>query len=657
MTFGLTIKERYLSELRSSFLQGRPSAYRHLAFHRIRPRGGTQGHAAPVNSLVTSAVSENALANLWASYSSLPEIPCTIEIAEDEPLPFTVATETVPPSTRALPDPPEDQALRDLSPLTALGSSDPPDDAYACAPGTPEPYQSPNIDPPSFGASDRANADVIDTPRSSQASPSRLTIRIPPRVPVEHDYTTLVGCPFLPQTPSVVWPGGTVKTNLPWLPHPDNPEENLMAKDEKHVRGLAETGRPASESDWISIVRYEDYADEFALGQHIREQIAQSHAVVVRGCPYRPIPLDAQQIWKGMRIPPGQTLNVHVPDGAKRVEDVAMPFKFMTLEDFCEGQRDPNKIQCVLHCPTVDGSRPELIRQVDEGHTAWYQLQHPFHRVRESIPLDVQSSSSWLLFHQALWHTYAHHDAEGYGTWSQVLHGLKIWVLMRSPRHDRFKSRKDIYEASNKLHNDAFTGDGEYSKNSERFVIYATPGDLIFQYPGCKHEVYTPVPSVVLGGHFYTYNSLHLTELWRAIDKRTNSRFTNQTHPNSTLTIMMMMAALPILQESHLRRKSLAALCRMVLHVSDYSGPIADRDLVIYNSKRPKKYKVKEMPDVEYAKQLAKKLQTKMALKLDVCHSLQSSSGPEDFLFTPPGWVHPGDLIRWKEEFNVPYPV
>jgi hypothetical protein len=119
------------------------------------------------------------------------------------------------------------------------------------------------------------------------------------------------------------------------------------------------------------------------------------------------------------------------------------------------------------------------IRQVDEGHTAWYQLQHPFDRVRESIPLDVQSSSSWLLFHQALWHTYAHHDAEGYGTWSQVLHWLKIWVLMRSPGHDKFESRKDIYEASNKLHHDAFTGDGEYSKNSERFVIYASPGDLM----------------------------------------------------------------------------------------------------------------------------------------------------------------------------------
>ncbi|KAF8809179.1 hypothetical protein BYT27DRAFT_7255054 [Phlegmacium glaucopus] len=121
--------------------------------------------------------------------------------------------------------------------------------------------------------------------------------------------------------------------------------------------------------------------------------------------------------------------------------------------------------------------------------------------------------------------------------------------------------------------------------------------------------------------------------------------------------IMMMMAALPILQESYLRRKSLAALCRMVLRSSDYSGAIADRDLVVYNSKRPKQYKVKEMPDVEYAKQLAKKLQTKMALKLDVCHLLQSSSGTEDFLFTPEGWVHPGDLIEWKEDFNVPYPV
>ena len=70
-----------------------------------------------------------------------------------------------------------------------------------------------------------------------------------------------------------------------------------------------------------------------------------------------------------------------------------------------------------------------------------------------------------------------------------------------------------------------------------------------FQYPGCLHEVYTPVPSVVRGGHFYNYNSLHLTEVSRAIDLRSEDALSNQTHSSATLTLTMMLAALPLFND------------------------------------------------------------------------------------------------------------
>ena len=67
-----------------------------------------------------------------------------------------------------------------------------------------------------------------------------------------------------------------------------------------------------------------------------------------------------------------------------------------------------------------------------------------------------------------------------------------------------------------------------------------------FQHPGCLHEVYTPIPSIVRGGHFYNYNSLHLTEVSRAIDYMTNASLSNQTHNSTPLTLVMMMLALPL---------------------------------------------------------------------------------------------------------------
>jgi hypothetical protein len=68
------------------------------------------------------------------------------------------------------------------------------------------------------------------------------------------------------------------------------------------------------------------------------------------------------------------------------------------------------------------------------------------------------------------------------------------------------------------------------------------------QPPGSWHEVYTPTPSITQGGHFYTYDSLHLTEFSRSLDLQTKGAFSNQVHPSAGLTIMMMMAALPHLK-------------------------------------------------------------------------------------------------------------
>lgn len=117
-------------------------------------------------------------------------------------------------------------------------------------------------------------------------------------------------------------------------------------------------------------------------------------------------------------------------------------------------------------------------RFIDEGHTAWYHL-HDITPSRHTIPLDVQKSSSWLLFHQALYHTYCHHDADGYSTWTQVLKGLKFWVFIRPPGYEKLKSRREIFEACLAYLSDSPDVNGYYGKESERFIVYASPGDII----------------------------------------------------------------------------------------------------------------------------------------------------------------------------------
>lgn len=93
--------------------------------------------------------------------------------------------------------------------------------------------------------------------------------------------------------------------------------------------------------------------------------------------------------------------------------------------------------------------------------------------------MDIQKSSSWLLFHHSLFHTFVHHDADGYSTWTQILEGMKIWVLIRPKGYMSFRSRKDFWEACVEYLEDTPDENGYYGRNSERYIVYGQPGDIM----------------------------------------------------------------------------------------------------------------------------------------------------------------------------------
>jgi len=140
-------------------------------------------------------------------------------------------------------------------------------------------------------------------------------------------------------------------------------------------------------------------------------------------------------------------------------------------------------------------------RHLDQGHTAWYRLHEQF-KDRRYIPLDVQKSRSWALLHQALFHTYAHHDANGYGTWTLVASGHKIWVFLR-PRisstasFDKCQNRQQYDELVSKYLEDSPEKDVKtpyYGEESERFFVVAKSGDIM--YASSFLIIFQPTPFV-----------------------------------------------------------------------------------------------------------------------------------------------------------------
>jgi hypothetical protein len=68
------------------------------------------------------------------------------------------------------------------------------------------------------------------------------------------------------------------------------------------------------------------------------------------------------------------------------------------------------------------------------------------------------------------------------------------------------------------------------------------------------HQVYTPVKGLTSGGHFLTYDSLHLTELTRGYENSENSKkkrrldyTTNASSPSLNRWLFRMALAMPLL--------------------------------------------------------------------------------------------------------------
>ena len=236
------------------------------------------------------------------------------------------------------------------------------------------------------------------------------------------------------------------------------------------------------------------------------------------------------------------------PDAAKRARGTPLHIR-MSLEEFCQGARENTRIQCVLDMPTLDGERPMFIKFLDDGHTAYNRVHNRF-TDRKHMQTDTQKSASWTLLHHGQFFTYAHHDADGFMTWVQPLSGYKFWTLLVPNGYATDHTREDVNtSASQFFHKNFSAKTGNYGSNFERIIIYAGPGDIVIMPPGMFHEVYTPVPSVAIGGHMYSYNAMHLTELCRSIQKESDGQFTNQDHSSASITMALMLAALPLIPE------------------------------------------------------------------------------------------------------------
>ena len=205
----------------------------------------------------------------------------------------------------------------------------------------------------------------------------------------------------------------------------------------------------------------------------------------------------------------------------------------------------------------------------------------------ESVRLAAVKMSQWNLLTHAGFVTYPHKDANGVCTWIYAHQGVKVWGILRPTYTSEHNSKEDLF----KVHEAMIKPPGDFSwgDQSQMYTIFLAAGDLLYvslsfnsllkswhqglsiMPPGTWHVVYTATPSYVSGGHFYTYETLHLTEFSRSFDHLPDGEFATNANNNVLWVLCRMAMALHMLQGTH------GTLIRHPSHpFSNWNGPFIE---------------------------------------------------------------------------------
>ncbi|KAJ3978513.1 hypothetical protein F5890DRAFT_1479295, partial [Lentinula detonsa] len=385
---------------------------------------------------------------------------------------------------------------------------------------------------------------------------------------------------------TITWPNGWESV----LPVGMKNGVNVLKADAERVQWLADPKNavPADRSS-VKYLAREAYQDNKSLIEDIRYLNAYNYTVVVPGGVASNRKkfenFDDLDSEFGLGISENLTLQMH--DLKQRAQSTSDFHRLTTVSDFIKDANNPDVVGMILDVPTSRQSLPEPYHLLDESAAAFRQMKsdQSYKSVgsNTSFHIDTLFAPTWALLHHAGTYTNVHQDAGGYSVAGQVFGDLndpqpKMWAIMTlknpvaaSQTPEKVAERMaSICRFENQNNESNMHWDSTIWQDCEIELMYLRPGDFFFQPPGVLHLVYTPRASVASGGHFYNYDSLHLTEWTRRIQHLQSNAVTNQDPARVKEALNMMMLNFPNNQGKYFYRRALAALCRMVLAENEY---------------------------------------------------------------------------------------
>ncbi|KAG5722260.1 hypothetical protein E4T56_gene10079 [Termitomyces sp. T112] len=445
-------------------------------------------------------------------------------------------------------------------------------------------------------------------------------------------YQQVVPTQLSPLTPAIKWRNGCT-TALPFISNPKAHKKNLLASDAAAVRRLADLP-PSTESPLVVHLEYNDSLTD--LASICRAHLSLGKTIVISGYPTEQFS-DIQSYLSTTGLDLQNKVHT-LHDMTRRQKNVTYPHYEGTVQELLDNLTNPRKIQCILSLQIPYPPIPALIGNIDHGYAQGYiRNQDVAHYVnggkKVHFSADIEHTRSWALLHHGGVHTYEHHDAEGQGTFVQIPCGAKMWSIVRPAGFEQAKTPEGLTTLAEQMVNPGTKKARTrlaYEEKAEGCVVNCQPGDFMIMPPGAYHMVYTPIPTAAIGGHYLSYNTMHLTEASRYFDHLHGHSITNNVHDTTYITICGMMISVYRGLDIVIQTKCLQALCRMVMVLEDYYPAMDDDDHL---------QTIHQLEDTvlcKLAKHLAEDLASAMEWDLKTRHFLFEGSGT----WMDPGYPH-----------------
>ncbi|TCD60109.1 hypothetical protein EIP91_010706 [Steccherinum ochraceum] len=479
------------------------------------------------------------------------------------------------------------------------------------------------------------------------------------------DLRTWEGKAYKPDARDVYWRDGTI-TKAPYQVADPNAKKrtNKLQHDEDHLVKLADDALPAqTHCPWFRLIFYDEAKEPAELADEITRFQARGGTCHLIGFP----PMFAAKYLK-WSLPVFQSrLNVsasqpfEAQDAEARTRNADNTEKTSIhstrlMADFLDdvNERPYTVTRAILDAPALRSNAPQFVGQMDDSHAAFLSnlVGDPY---RRSMPLDVAKSESWLLVHTGGFHTYTHNDSEGLGTHVRNVSGVKGWVFSRHPKIQAARNQKQYHAACDNMK--AYTVD--FPEDLERYVVWLHPGDILIQGPGQYHEVYTPIPTVTVGGHFYSLNTMHLSETVLYYTHGVHATDTNHRHHSASLVAALMINRLKDKGPRSYPKKSLMGLCNLILHPEAYHLH-RYRDPDLYFRRAMESYaaekahvdpptEVDDMDDIKQARANARILQTALGFEFN-WRKTNRGDDYSNYAFAGEGLYDPGPDVFLSAE-------